>query len=182
MLNEIGSYICHQLPSHSLFINGNQLFVASRDTGIYLGILFTLLWVYWKKEYKNSNINFWVLMLLVLPMALDGTSQLIGLWGGVNWLRAATGLLSGIGIGYLLPIVFLGEGKESYPSSIGLIAGLLFSGFAFSMLMWAIPKYLDTQMMFLAVNYLAFLGFLSAVAAVLYSSCWLAGNIYKRMG
>jgi len=181
MLNWIGSYICSQLPGHSLSINGNQLFVEARCTGIYLGILFTLLWMYWKKEYRNSNIRFSALMLLILPMALDGTSQLIGLWGGVNWLRVATGLLSGIGIGYLLPIALLGEGKESYPSNKGLLAGLLFSGFAYLMLMRAIPGHFETQTMFLAVNYLAFLGFLSAVAVVLYSSCRLAGNIYKRM-
>ena len=94
MLNEIGSYICHQLPSHSLFIDGNQLFVGARDTGIYLGILFTLLWLGWKKEHRNNNINFSALMLLVLPMAIDGTSQLIGIWNGNNLLRVATGPIS----------------------------------------------------------------------------------------
>lgn len=182
MLNEIGAYICNQLPSHSLFINGNQLFVGARCTGIYLGILFTLLWAYWKKENRNGQIRFSLLMLLVLPMAIDGTSQMIGLWGGVNWLRVATGLLSGIGIGYLLPVALLGEEKKEYPSNKGLIAGLLFSAFAFAMLIWAIPRYFDTRMVFFLVNYLAFLGFIGAVAVVLYSACRLAGNIYKRMG
>ena len=182
MLNEIGSYICNQLPSHSLFINGNQLFVGARCTGIYLGILFTLFWLGWKKEYRNNNINFQALMLLILPMAIDGTSQLLGLWDGTNWFRAATGLLSGIGIGYLLPIALLGEEKKGYPNSKGIAAGGVFSVFAFAMLMWAIPLYFDTQAMFLIVNYLTFLGFLSAVAVVLYSAYKLAGNIYKRMG
>jgi len=182
MLNEIGSYICHQLPSHSLFINGNQLFVCARDTGIYLGILFCLGMIYALKEYRRGEVNLGVLLVLVLPMAIDGTSQLVGLWEGTNGLRVATGLLAGIGIGYLLVTPMLGRKEGKYPSSKGLLAGMGFSVLAYICLMKIVPVYLDVKAAFLAVNYLAFAGFLSGVSVLAYSAYKLADSIYRRIG
>ena len=180
MLDEIGRYICHQLPGHSLFINGNQLFVCARDTGVYLGVLFALLMIYVLKEHKHRDIDIRLILLLVLPLAVDGTSQLLGLWEGSNPLRVATGLLAGTGIGYLLVTPLLGGKEGKFPSRKGLVTGIGFSLSAYLFLVHAIPVYLDTQLVFSIVNLLVFAGFLSATGVLAYSSYRLADNIYKR--
>jgi uncharacterized membrane protein len=105
------SHLCHQLPFRSLFYNGIQMPVCARDVSIYiataLGLVFFRLKGFGDKEFK---INYVATVLLFLPTAIDGFTQLFGWRESTNELRLITGFPYGIGYAYLiawgLPFVF----------------------------------------------------------------------------
>lgn len=86
---------------------GYKFPVCARDIGIYYsmllgGIIILLLGM------QGSHIvpNPWFLAIALLPMAIDGGAQLIGLHESSNFLRIATGFLGGIALPfYLVPML-----------------------------------------------------------------------------
>jgi uncharacterized membrane protein len=106
------SHLCHQLPFRSLFFDDIQMPVCSRCASIYvataLGLIFFRLKGFGDKEFK---INYVLTVLLFLPTAIDGLTQLSGGRESTNELRLITGFPYGIGYAYLivwaLPFVFL---------------------------------------------------------------------------
>lgn len=97
--------ICAQIPSHSFYLFGHQLGLCERNLAIY-GSLFlgSLAFVVTKK--RLPDIPWWLWLLLILPMALDGTTQMFG-WRESTWaLRVITGtLFGGATIWFVLPLV-----------------------------------------------------------------------------
>ena len=97
--------ICAQIPSHSFYILGHQLGMCVRNLFIYgsmfLGGLFFVL-----SKKRLPGISWWVWILMILPMALDGTTQMVG-WRESTWaLRMITGTLFGVGsIWFALPLM-----------------------------------------------------------------------------
>ena len=88
---------CHRLPERSFFYRGRQLPVCARCTGLAVGYLaypFFLLQV--------ISISYSVAILLLLPCALDGITQLLNWRLSNNLLRLITGVLCGIGQAALL--------------------------------------------------------------------------------
>jgi uncharacterized membrane protein len=106
------SHLCHQLPYRSLFYDGIQMPVCARDVSIYIatviGLVFFRLKGFGAKEFK---INYILTVLLFLPTAIDGFTQLFGWRESTNELRLITGFPYGIGYAYLiawgLPFVFV---------------------------------------------------------------------------
>src|SRR6266702_307130 len=97
--------ICAQIPSHSFFILGHQLGLCARNLAIYSStFLGGLVFVLGKK--RLPGIPWWVWVLMMLPMALDGTTQLFG-WRESTWaLRVITGTLFGLGsVWFALPLL-----------------------------------------------------------------------------
>ncbi|MFN8535322.1 MAG: DUF2085 domain-containing protein [Dehalococcoidia bacterium] len=97
--------ICHQLPTHSHFIAGHQMACCQRCAAIYGsmllgGLLFVLLrrWI--------RPLPWRVYLVLILPMAIDGLTQIPG-WRTSTWeLRTLTGGLFGLAtIWVLFPYV-----------------------------------------------------------------------------
>ena len=102
----IFSIMCHQLPQRSYFIFGYKMAVCARCFGIYTGMLIgTIIYPFIKKlsDFKIPNIKYYIISLI--PMAIDGTTQLIGLRESFNELRFITGFIAGfVSIFYFLPI------------------------------------------------------------------------------
>jgi uncharacterized membrane protein len=97
--------ICAQIPSHSFYIYGHQLGLCVRNLFIYSSMfLGGLVFVLSKK--RLPGIPWWVWFLMMLPMAVDGTTQLVG-WRESTWeLRVITGTLFGLGsVWFALPLV-----------------------------------------------------------------------------
>ena len=93
----LGDATCHQKASRSLFINGNQMPVCSRDVGVYLGLsagAFAFLAV-------PRRYSMWWVLVLIIPLGIDGTVQLLSSYDSNNLLRLATGLMYGGVIGLL---------------------------------------------------------------------------------
>lgn len=70
------SLACHQLPSRAFYVAGEQVAICQRDVAIYVsmlvgGLLFGLL-----RQQLNPLRPGWYL-LLILPMAFDGGTQLV---------------------------------------------------------------------------------------------------------
>lgn len=97
--------ICAQIPSHSFYILGHQLGMCARNMSIY-GSMFLggLIFVLSKKRLPGIPWWFWV--LLVLPMAYDGLTQMFGLRESTWELRVITGTLFGLGnMWFVLPFI-----------------------------------------------------------------------------
>jgi uncharacterized membrane protein len=97
--------ICAQIPSHSFYLLGHQLGLCERNLSIY-GSMFLggLVFVFSKK--RLPGIPWWVWVLMALPMAVDGITQMFG-WRESTWeLRMITGTLFGLGsVWFALPLV-----------------------------------------------------------------------------
>lgn len=98
-------YVCAQVPSHSFYIYGHQMGLCARNFSIYTSMfLGSLIFVLSKK--RLPGIPWWVWILMMLPMALDGTTQMFGLRESSGILRIVTGTLFGLGnIWFALPLM-----------------------------------------------------------------------------
>ncbi|MGE5613230.1 MAG: DUF2085 domain-containing protein [Bacillota bacterium] len=104
--NLAGSLVCHQLPSRSLYSEMMKLPVCARDTGIYSGILLSMLYLAALRRLraqKPPGIAMSVfLCLLMLPMILDGMLSYAGLIDTNNARRLYTGLFFGLAVPFFL--------------------------------------------------------------------------------
>ena len=94
-------YVCHQRIDRCFKINGRAMQICSRCLGIYLGLAIGLFipFIFWSILLIDVKIMFMILIFALIPMALDGFTQLIGLRNSNNNLRFITGLLSGLILG-----------------------------------------------------------------------------------
>ncbi len=97
--------VCAQIPSHSFYIYGHQLGLCARNFSIYTSMfLGCLIFVLSKK--RIPGIPWWVWLLMLLPMAWDGLTQMFGLRESDWILRAITGTLFGLGnVWFVLPLM-----------------------------------------------------------------------------
>jgi uncharacterized membrane protein len=97
--------VCAQIPSHSFYIFGHQLGMCARNFSIYTAMFIgSLIFVLSKK--RLPGIPWWIWVLMILPLALDGTTQMLG-WRESTWeLRVLTGTLFGLAnVWFALPII-----------------------------------------------------------------------------
>lgn len=97
--------VCAQVPSHSFYIFGHQLGMCARNFSIYTSMFIgSLIFVFSKK--RLPGIPWWLWALMILPLALDGTTQMFG-WRESTWeLRVLTGTLFGLGnVWFALPLI-----------------------------------------------------------------------------
>jgi uncharacterized membrane protein len=98
-------YVCAQIPSHSFYILGHQLGLCARNLSIYTSMfLGSLVFVLSKK--RLAGIPWWMWLLMILPMAVDGITQMFGLRESTWELRVITGTLFGLGsVWFVLPYI-----------------------------------------------------------------------------
>jgi len=97
--------VCAQIPSHSFYIFGHQLGMCARNFSIYASMFVgSLIFVLSKK--RIPGIPWWLWILMILPMAIDGTTQMFGLRESTWELRILTGTLFGLGnVWFALPLI-----------------------------------------------------------------------------
>ncbi|WP_350342661.1 DUF2085 domain-containing protein [Proteinivorax tanatarense] len=93
---------CHQLPGRSFFYNNYQLPVCSRCTGIIIGELLSFLWF-----IMGIRFSWLFLLMLMIPMVVDGMLQLTTSYLSSNIKRVSTGILFGIGFMQILLIAII---------------------------------------------------------------------------
>lgn len=97
-------YICHRRPERSFFYKGRQFPVCARCTGFYIsGIASIILFKYF--PLPNTLTTLAIGILLLIPCAIDGTSQLFEMRESNNVLRLITGLLGGVGLIMIYEVV-----------------------------------------------------------------------------
>ncbi|MBT2657393.1 DUF2085 domain-containing protein [Bacillus sp. ISL-18] len=111
-----GRAICHQLDERSLHVSGLALSVCARDTGIYIGIFSTLLYLHiFKRKSKLTiptiKISF-LLLLLMIPLMIDGLGSYTHLFQSNNVRRLVSGICFGFVLPYFLYPLFLGRSLD----------------------------------------------------------------------
>ncbi len=90
------AFMCHQMPERSFHIRGKQFPLCARCTGIlagyFLGIILACI---------TGCSNYLYYLLLLIPMIIDGTVQLVFKIESNNIRRFITGIMGGVGIIYL---------------------------------------------------------------------------------
>ncbi|WP_420490421.1 DUF2085 domain-containing protein [Neobacillus niacini] len=103
LLNFFGRAICHQLEERSLQVSGEVMTVCARDTGIYIGIFSTLLYLHFSKRKQNVTVPSikisFLLLLFLVPLIIDGLGSYTHLFDSNNPRR----LMTGIAFGFVLP-------------------------------------------------------------------------------
>jgi len=108
---------CHQLPSRSFFVAGQQMAFCERDAAIYASLLAATL-VFGLVRGRLKPLPWKAYLAFVAPIALDGGTQLVGLRTSTWELRVITGALFGIGSAWLA-FPYLEEAFGDFARSAG---------------------------------------------------------------
>jgi uncharacterized membrane protein len=96
--------VCDQIPSHSYYLLGHQVCLCERCLAIYttllLGGLALAIIPRLRSTLRPLDWRLW--LLLILPMALDGGTQLLGWRESDLILRTITGFLFGLGAAWFV--------------------------------------------------------------------------------
>lgn len=92
---------CHRRKDRTIRISGKYFPVCARCTGVYLGIFFFFLFQFFIKIELTFNILI-MSLLFMLPMTIDGLTQLFRLRESINSIRLFSGFMGGIGYSILL--------------------------------------------------------------------------------
>ncbi len=86
---------------------GYKIPVCARDVAIYLSMLIGLLILpFMRKMESDEWPSKWLLFAAAVPIGIDGTGQLIGLWESTNLMRLITGAIIGVALPfYILPVL-----------------------------------------------------------------------------
>lgn len=92
------SLMCHQYPTRCLDMFGIKTALCARCFSFYAAIMIlSVAKVVFKRSFKSISLK--LLIVMVLPLVIDGTTQLIGLRSSTNTIRVITGGLAGFGTG-----------------------------------------------------------------------------------
>lgn len=90
-------FLCHRIPERTFKINKYYFPVCARCTGIYIsGFTYFIITILIPIIYSIEILIFG--LFLIIPMIIDGTSQLLNRRESTNKLRFLTGLFAGIGL------------------------------------------------------------------------------------
>lgn len=148
------SLFCHQLHWRSMHVCDHQYGWCSRCTAIWFNVLLTGIFV---RFFKIKEIKWYWILVLILPMSLDGIVQTIATLAGFastgeiyymsnNLVRSLTGTLFGIGFGLWvwttiadsLPAQLLAKRKREMSLVKVTVYSILISiiFFIFALLIW----------------------------------------------
>lgn len=88
---------CHRLPERSLYFRGKPLPICARCTGIIVGYVLALIML-----VLGYKINLLHVVLLMIPLVVDGFLQAAGVWESTNTRRLITGSMAGVAMIYFL--------------------------------------------------------------------------------
>ncbi len=90
------SFICHQIPERSFHVEGEQFAVCSRCFGVYLGlILGFVIYPLWRNISEIEPLRRFWLFLSLIPISIDWSLTIFGIWENTQLSRLITGLILG---------------------------------------------------------------------------------------
>lgn len=100
-------YLCHQIPSRSFFIAGEKLGVCSRCFGVYAGlVLGFVIYPVWRRIDDIEPFSKIWLFLSLIPITIDWSLTVFGIWENTHLSRFLTGLILGVACGsYIVPAI-----------------------------------------------------------------------------
>lgn len=100
LLKALFGWSCHQKKERSYCLNGKCMVVCSRCAGIYWGFILALAFLFIAYGFFVTRAIVWLTAVMLMPLAVDGTGQLLGLWKSNNKLRFLTGYIAGMAVAY----------------------------------------------------------------------------------
>ena len=99
------SFICHQMPERSFHILEHQFAVCSRCFGVYFGLLAGLLiYPLWRGLDNIDPLPRIWLFASMVPIAIDWSLGIFGIWENNHASRFVTGMILGTGCAtYIMP-------------------------------------------------------------------------------
>jgi uncharacterized membrane protein len=96
-LYSLFSYMCHQISERSFHLEGEQFGVCSRCFGVYLG-LFAGFVIYpiWRHLQDIEPIPRIWLFLSLVPIGIDWSLGVFGIWENTHLSRLLTGMILGV--------------------------------------------------------------------------------------
>lgn len=91
--------MCHGRVERCLELFGTPMPLCARCTGIYLGMLAGLIAFVPLMRWLRERTMRMVALAAIVPLGIDGVTQLFGLRESVNPLRVATGVIAGLAFG-----------------------------------------------------------------------------------
>ena len=110
-LYNLGTSVCHQMPSRTFHFHNNPISVCARCTGTYTGFMFSFIyWMIVNRKMKGGTPPNYALatsVIFILTLVFDGGTSYLHLRETTNEIRLITGLLAGSGAALLIiPCVF----------------------------------------------------------------------------
>jgi uncharacterized membrane protein len=99
------SYVCHQIPERSFFVEGHPFAVCARCTGLYAGFTVATIAYPLVRSLRQTNAppRKWLFMAAA-PLAIDFALGFFGIWNNTHFSRFATGaLLGSVAVFYVMP-------------------------------------------------------------------------------
>ena len=110
-INKIGFSVCHQLPERTLLFGKIYMPVCSRCFGIYIGFLFTIIFLFLVFRKKESDLPplyiIIIVILMIFSSIIDGFLSYLGVYNTNNIIRLITGYMFGSGIAIILYPIFI---------------------------------------------------------------------------
>lgn len=120
-------FFCGQVPSHSFYIAGYQMCLCSRCLAIYSSLLaggLILSLFRYRAFFHIRPISWKMWVLAMIPMALDGGTQLFGLHESNVYLRLLTGIIFGLGTAwFVLPQIEEASGGSAPVAQTSAVVG-----------------------------------------------------------
>lgn len=100
-------YICHQISERSMHIDGEQFGVCSRCFGVYFGLLFGFaVYPLWRNIDEIEPLPRYWLFLSLIPISIDWSLTIFGIWENTHLSRFITGLILGLACStFIVPAV-----------------------------------------------------------------------------
>lgn len=91
------SFICHQISQRSFLVEGEQFAVCSRCFGVYFGLLFGFaVYPLWRPVDEIEPLPRVWLFLSLIPISIDWSLGIFGIWENTHLSRFVTGLILGV--------------------------------------------------------------------------------------
>ncbi len=101
IIYSVYSLLCHQKPERSFFAFGQQVAICQRDVAIYGAFLVGGMAFSFLRSQLREPLPWKAYLLVNLPLAVDGLTQLVGLRESAWYLRVLTGGAFGLSSAWL---------------------------------------------------------------------------------
>ncbi|MCA9897152.1 MAG: DUF2085 domain-containing protein [Ardenticatenaceae bacterium] len=143
----VGAALCHRITARSFVINGRQLPLCARCTGMYLGVAITFVALLLARRERRTDLPPLPILLVLVgfigAMGIDGVNSYTHFFPNFphvyeprNWLRLVTGMGTGLAMGLLVFPALMqtlwrnGNGRSIIENGRELLAMLLLAGTA----------------------------------------------------
>lgn len=143
----VGAALCHRITSRTFTINGRQLPLCARCTGMYLGVAISFAVLFLARRERRTDLPPLPILLVLIgfigAMGIDGLNSYTHFFPNFphvyepqNWLRLVTGMGTGLAMGLLVFPALMqtlwrdGNGRSIIENGRELLGLLLLAGTA----------------------------------------------------